>query len=107
MILALLHVLRKWVEGMADRRRAENEGQSAEDRAAGEARAQLFMQMQQQLKVMSEEIGRLKLRIEEVEAQNRLYLTELIELRATAQAEVRTRQLVQAVDSPLDGQGRP
>lgn len=104
-ILAFVHVLRKWVEGMADRRRAENEGQSAEDKAAGEARAQLFTQMQQQLKAMADEVAKLKLRVEEVEEQNRHYLTELIELRATAQVEGRVRQLAQTVVSAERGTG--
>lgn len=88
-----------WVRGMPERRRAQNERMTAEDKAAGEARAQLFSQMQEQLKSMMAEVARLKTRIEEVEEKNRIYLTELIELRGQNQIEGRVRQLAQTVVS--------
>lgn len=98
-LLAAGTAFRSWVIGMADRKRAANEGESIDEKAAAEARAQLFTQMQEQMTAMAREIANLKARVAELEANERNNLTELIELRGAKQVESRVRQRTQEIVS--------
>jgi len=68
-LLGLIAAFRSWVVGMPDRRRAENEGESADDRATEEARATLFEQMRKQMALMEAKIERLEKRVDELEEE--------------------------------------
>lgn len=102
-----------WVRGMADRRRAHNEGESADSEAERKARAELFGQMQEQLKTLIAEVrevkaenAALKKRIDELEARERDHLSELIEHRAARQLDGRVREEAAKAVAAEHGAGR-
>lgn len=99
-------LLSNWISGMADRRRADTEGQSAYEVAKAAASAQLFEQMQAQLGRLESEVARLNDRIADLESEGRANMKEIIELRAGRQVEERVRQAAQVIVSADRMEGR-
>jgi uncharacterized protein HemX len=62
-VLALGGVIKSWISGLADRKRAETEGLTAAEKAELDARSALFVQMQQQMATMQATIDILQQRV--------------------------------------------
>lgn len=71
--LGVLGAFTWWIKGMADRRRASNEGVTVESNAT----AALIKQMQEQMARMGERIGQLEDRVDELEGEKRTLSGEL------------------------------
>ena len=80
-VLALGAIIRQWIAGIADRKRAENEGMSAKEKAEQAAQILLFDQMQKQMTRMEAEIDALKKRVADLEETERNHLREIAELK--------------------------
>lgn len=87
-VLAFGAVLRQWVAGIADRKRAENEGMTAKEKAEQAAHIMLLEQMQKQFDMMQrqnermeKEIDGLKKRVADLEETERKHLLEIAELK--------------------------
>ena len=80
-VLALGAILRQWIAGIADRKRAENEGMSIKEKAEQAAQTLLFDQMQRQMQRMEDEIDGLKKRVADLENTERQHLREIAELK--------------------------
>lgn len=68
-VLALGAALRQWIAGIADRKRADNEGMSVTEKLEQDARTMVFDQMQKQMARMETEIDGLKKRVVHLEEQ--------------------------------------
>lgn len=85
-VFAFAAIIRQWILGIADRKRAENEGMTAQDKAEHDARTLLFEQMQRQMERLEDEVKSLRQRVAGLEAAEREHLKEISDnLREIAQ----------------------
>lgn len=76
-IFALGAIVQKWVVGIADRKRAENEGVAIKETAEEKARGQLFDQMIKTTDRLQDEVTLLRARVAELERIEREHLKEI------------------------------
>lgn len=76
-LMGIIAGIRQWILGIADRKRAENEGVAIKESAEEKARGQLFDQMIKTTDRLQEEVTVLRARVAELEKIEREHLKEI------------------------------